>query len=58
MFVDGIEMPQWQYKITNGARLWYAIETPVLKSKRSGRVIITSASPGHPNETDSSKNFR
>ena len=32
------------------------IEMP--KSKRCGRVIITSASPGHPNETDSSKNFR
>ena len=56
--VNGSDLPQWQYKVTNGARLWYAIDDPPSKSKMPGRVIITNASPGHPNETDSSKNFR
>lgn len=58
IIIDGKTLPQWQYKVTNGGRLWYAVEEPTPKSKKPGRVIITSASPGHPNETDSSKNFR
>lgn len=56
--LDGRRLPQWQYKITSGARLWYAIDEPAPQSKKNGRVIITRASPGHPNETDSAKNFR
>lgn len=56
--VDGVELPQWQYKVTDGSRLWYAVEALDKKSKRPGRVIITRAAPRHPNETDSDKNFR
>ncbi|GAA0992356.1 hypothetical protein [Subtercola frigoramans] len=56
--VDGVSLPQWQYKVTDGARLWYAVDEPNMKSKKPGRVIITRASAGHPNETDSKKNFR
>ena len=58
--VNGVKLPQWQYKVTNGGRLWYAVELYAKEGKprSAGRVIITSASPGHPKETDSSKNFR
>ncbi|MDY0914279.1 hypothetical protein [Rathayibacter festucae] len=56
--VDGIVLPQWQYKVTNGGRLWYAVVEPDPKAKRVGRVISTNAAPGHPHETDSGKNFR
>lgn len=56
--VDGVVLPQWQYKVTDGARLWYAIDEPNVKTKKLGRVYITNAVTGHPNETDSSKTFR
>lgn len=58
VMVHGVVLPQWQYKVTDGARLWYAVDEPDPKAKKPGRVIITKAAPGHPNETDSSKNFR
>lgn len=60
VLIDGVALPQWQYKITSGARIWYAVEeySAAGKAKSPGRVIITSAVTGHPNETDSSKNFR
>lgn len=56
--IEGVALPQWQYKITDGARVWYAVQEPRPKTKTPGRVYITRASTGHPNETDSSKNFR
>ena len=56
--VDGVALPQWQYKVTDGARLWYAVDEPNAKAKKPGRVYITKAATGHPNETDSKKNFR
>ncbi|TFB95914.1 hypothetical protein [Cryobacterium sp. HLT2-28] len=58
VLVDGVALPQWQYKVTDGARLWYAVEEPNPKGKRQGRVYVTKAATGHPNETDSKKNFR
>jgi hypothetical protein len=58
VLVDGVVLPQWQYKVTDGARLWYAVDEPNAKAKKPGRVVITKAATGHPNETDSKKNFR
>jgi hypothetical protein len=58
VLVDGSALPQWQYKVTDGARIWYAIDEPKTATKSPGRVIITRAAVGHPNETDSQKNFR
>ena len=60
VLVNGVALPQWQYKVTNGARIWYAVEEygSGAKAKSADRVAITSAVAGHPNETDSSKNFR
>ena len=56
--VAGDSLPQWQYKVTDGARLWYAVAAPNVKTRTPGRVYITKAASGHPNETDSKKNFR
>ncbi|MCU1482929.1 MAG: hypothetical protein JWQ19_3715 [Subtercola sp.] len=58
VIVDGVELPQWQYKVTDGARIWYVVDEPTAKSKKRGRVVITRAVTGHPNETYSAKNFR
>ncbi|MCY7403172.1 MAG: hypothetical protein LH475_00810 [Cryobacterium sp.] len=58
VLVDGVALPQWQYKVTNGARIWYVVDEPNAKAKKLGRVIITNAVTGHPDETDSKKNFR
>jgi hypothetical protein len=58
VLVDGVVLAQWQYKVTDGARLWYAVDEPNPKAKKPGRVYITKAATGHPNETDSKKNFR
>lgn len=58
VMVGAVALPQWQYKVTDGARLWYAVDAANAKSKKPGRVYITRAAPGHPNETDSKKNFR
>ncbi|MCT1396654.1 hypothetical protein M4D51_13060 [Microbacterium sp. p3-SID338] len=56
--VDGKVLPVWQYKVTDGARLRYAVDEPNPKTKKQGRVILLEASPSHPNDTDPSKNFR
>lgn len=56
--VGGRTLPVWQYKVTDGARLRYAVDAPQPKGKKPGRVILIEASPSHPNDTDSSKNFR
>ena len=43
--LGGVEMPQWQYDISSGARLWYCVET-------DRRVVwLTLASMGHPRAT-------
>lgn len=44
--VDGVELEQWQYEVTGGGRLWYAIDD----ERRT--IWITQAGTGHPRETD------
>lgn len=42
---------RFQYKITNGGRLWYFVdETP--NGKVAGQVLLERCEPGHPKETD------
>lgn len=50
VLVDGVALPQWQYKVTDGARLWYAIDEPNAKARKPGRVCVTKAATSHPNE--------
>lgn len=43
--INGDLLEQWQYKISNGGRVWYAIDD------KTRVVWITKASASHPNET-------
>jgi hypothetical protein len=43
--VDGVEMEQWQYEVTGGGRIWYAIDD----ERRT--IWITQAGTGHPKKT-------
>ena len=53
---QGVSLPQWEYKITDGGRILYLVdERPVLKNGKAqwaGTVIIIEASPGHPKRTE------
>jgi hypothetical protein len=44
--VGGSEMDQWQYEVTGGARVWYAIDD------ERQTLWITQAGTGHPRQTD------
>lgn len=44
---------QWQYKVTDGGRIWYIVVPASKKEKGTGTVIITRCSTSHPKETDS-----
>ncbi|MEU1985911.1 hypothetical protein [Nocardia sp. NPDC019395] len=44
--VDAAELEQWQYEVTGGGRIWYAIDDA------SRTLWITQAGPGHPKRTD------
>lgn len=43
--IKGETGPQWQYELSGGGRVWYAIDDT------NRTVWITKASPRHPNET-------
>lgn len=43
--IAGNTLPQWQYELAKGARVWYAVE------KQTKVVHLTLCSTGHPNET-------
>ncbi|MCP9621450.1 hypothetical protein FOH10_28885 [Nocardia otitidiscaviarum] len=44
--IDGVAMEQWQYEVTGGGRIWYAIDD----ARRT--VWITQAGTAHPRQTD------
>jgi len=44
--IGGVVMEQWQYEVTGGARIWYAIDD------RAHTLILTHAGVGHPRQTD------
>ncbi|GIH72384.1 hypothetical protein Mth01_46370 [Sphaerimonospora thailandensis] len=48
---SGRTYDRYQYKITNGGRLWYFVDaTPT--GKVVGRVLLERCEPGHPKETE------
>ncbi len=48
---DGRTFDRYQYKITNGGRIWYFVDlTPA--AKVAGRVLLERCEPGHPKETE------
>jgi hypothetical protein len=48
----GVTYDRYQYKITDGGRLWYFIERTPKNKKSAGRVLIERCSTAHPKETD------
>jgi len=54
--IDGITRERWQYKPTNGGRVWYVVAPAPKGSKNAGEVLIERVLTGHPNQTV--KNFR
>ncbi|GAB96065.1 hypothetical protein BJY21_003591 [Kineosphaera limosa] len=44
--IRGVEMSQWQYDISAGARLWYCVDS------ESRVVWLTLAAAGHPRATE------
>jgi hypothetical protein len=60
---QGATLPQWEYKITDGGRLLYLVDSePVLNTRGkplfAGRVVLLLASPGHPKHTEKAKGGR
>ncbi|MFD9550089.1 hypothetical protein ACFWBG_22030 [Nocardia salmonicida] len=53
--IGGETFERWQYKITDGGRIWYAVARD---SSGGGTVHLVLVTLGHPNETDSGKNYR
>jgi len=47
--VGGAELEQWQYEVTGGARIWYAIDD------QERTLWVTKAETGHPGITDRGK---
>lgn len=44
--INGEDMEQWQYEVTGGGRLWYAIDD------KNKTVWLTEATTGHPKTTE------
>lgn len=44
--------PRYQYKITDGGRLWYIVRPAVKGTKVVGHVLLERCEPGHPKETE------
>jgi hypothetical protein len=51
---DGTTFERYQYKITDGGRLWYFVQ-PTPSAKIEGRVLLERCEPGHPKQTDRSR---
>jgi hypothetical protein len=47
--VGGVELEQWQYEVTSGARIWYVIDD------QERTLWVTKAETGHPGITDRGK---
>ena len=47
----GVTYDRWQYKVTNGARIWYLVDQQA-SDKHRGSVLLERVSPTHPKETE------
>lgn len=50
MTIQGVTLTRWQYEVTGGGRIWYAVGGSADK-KTAGTVFLERVMPGHPNET-------
>lgn len=44
--IDGVRMPQWQYKPTSAGRVWYCVD------QRTLTLWVTDAGTAHPKATE------
>lgn len=51
---QGVTYGRWQYKVSDGGRIWYFVVTPDPQGKCAGVVRLERCSTGHPKETDAS----
>ncbi|WP_225726010.1 MULTISPECIES: hypothetical protein [unclassified Nocardia] len=49
---QGQTYERYQYKFTDGGRLWYFVEHAQKGGKTAGRVLLERCLPGHPKETE------
>lgn len=49
---QGVTYDRYQYKITDGGRIWYFIDRTPKNKRAAGRVLIERCSMAHPKETD------
>ncbi|HET9876083.1 MAG TPA: hypothetical protein VFQ37_09990 [Mycobacterium sp.] len=48
--VQGVTLSRWQYEVTRGGRIWYAVGGTVDKHT-AGTVFLVRVTTGHPNAT-------
>ncbi|WP_336031016.1 hypothetical protein [Geodermatophilus sp. FMUSA9-8] len=48
---QGTAYTRWQYKLTDGGRIWYFVDRTTA-GKHAGRVLIHDVSPGHPKSSE------
>lgn len=49
---EGRTYDRYQYKITDGGRLWYLVRPAPKGAKIAGQVLLERCEPGHPKETE------
>lgn len=48
----GRNFARYQYKVTNGGRIWFFLDPAPKGDKIAGRALLERCEPGHPKETD------
>ncbi|MDF3306358.1 hypothetical protein P3H15_15115 [Rhodococcus sp. T2V] len=49
---NGRNYARYQYKVTNGGRIWFFLDPAPKGGKVDGRVLLERYEPGHPKETE------
>lgn len=56
VLINGVQYAQWQYKVTDGGRIWFSVVPSDMKvsppPKVAGVVYLLLCSPGHPKGTE------
>lgn len=49
---QGRTYARYQYKVTDGGRIWFFVEPAPKGTKTAGRVLLERCEPGHPKQTE------
>ncbi|BAH55525.1 MULTISPECIES: hypothetical protein [Rhodococcus] len=49
---QGRTYARYQYKVTDGGRIWFFVDPAPKGAKNAGRVLLERCEPGHPKETE------